>query len=47
MYKLFILDDGGVLKYTFSGSVVSQDACGNFAEICFKIRDGGISWEVI
>lgn len=29
------------MKYTFSGSAVSQDICGNFAEICFRVGDGG------
>lgn len=27
VFMLFMLDGGGVLKYTFSGSVVSQDVC--------------------
>ena len=36
MYKLFILDGGGVLKYTFSGIVVSQDVCGGLLRFVLK-----------
>ncbi len=35
------------MKYTFSGSAVSPDICGNFAEICFRVGDGGIPWVAI
>ena len=35
------------MKYTFSGSAVSPDICGNFAEICFRVGDGGIPWGAI